>query len=114
MKKPLTILLPLSLMAAFLVGGMSQRTQARPLARYALACVGTETGGKVNFQVRWGSNDSWVATSVNPGKWKVLTHQYDYPGENKSPQLQIRFDDDLSNDSHMVIVDLNAYASRLF
>lgn len=77
---------------------------------YALACVGTETGYTVNFAYRWGTQ-SWQQRSVAPGRWIKLYWNYDYPGENRSPTLTIRYDDDLTNRSNMVRTDLKAYAA---
>lgn len=84
--------------------------QAEP-TRFALTCIGTETSDTINFEYRWGSNDSWTQTDVSPGRWAMLTYKYDYPGKNRSPQLQIRYDDDLSSDSHYVISDLQSFAA---
>lgn len=111
MQKTLAWIVPIAMMTAGLWAGLTTRTVAEPAARHALVCVGTETGETVNFQARWGDDGAWSAKSIAPGKWQILTYPYDYPGENRSPALQIRFDDDLSSKSHMVIVKVNAYAA---
>ncbi|MGC9505032.1 hypothetical protein [Baaleninema sp.] len=101
-----------SIATLLITGGLSLPTQANSRARFALTCVGTETGDTINFQARWGSNDTWESYSVRPGRWAMFTHDYDYPGENRSPQFQIRYDDDLSSDVHIVITDLDSYAAE--
>ena len=101
-KAALLLLLPLPL-----VQMPSARAEA---ARYALACIGTETGWTVNFSYRWGS-EGWRQMSVEPGKWIKLYWTYDYPGQNRSPTLLIRYDDDLSSSSNMVRTELRAYAA---
>jgi len=79
--------------------------------RFSLACVGTETGYSVNFSYRWGSSGQWRSSSVQPGKWIKLMWEYNYPGENKSPKLTIRYDDDTTSRSNVVRTDLDAYAA---
>lgn len=98
---PLGLSLPLSL----------QRPVAAQQTRYALACLGTETGWTVNFSWRWGDSGRWTDSSVAPGRWKGFRWNYDYPGENRSPLLNIRYDDDTTNRTNFVITRLNAYAA---
>ncbi len=78
---------------------------------FALTCIKSNTGQKINFQYRWGSNDSWKSASVRPGYWQQIWHMYDYPDENRSPRLQVRYDDDLSASSNFVITSLNSYSA---
>lgn len=100
-KLGLLLLLPLAQMPSAHAGA----------ARYALACVGTETGYTVNFSYRWGS-EGWRQMSVAPGKWIKLYWTYEYAGQNRSPTLTIRYDDDLTNRSNFVRTDLKAYAAE--
>ena len=79
--------------------------------QFALVCLGTETGYTINFSARWGNSGAWTKQSVAPGKWKAFTWKYDYPGENRSPKLNIRYDDDLTNRSNFVNTPLDAYAA---
>ena len=111
MRKTLAWIFPIAMMTTGLWAGLTTRTVAEPAAKHALVCIGTEMGETVNFQSRWGEDGTWSANSVAPGKWRILSYPYDYPGENRSPQLQVRFDDDLSNKSRMVIVKVDAYAA---
>lgn len=79
--------------------------------RFGLACLGTETGYKINFSWRWGESGTWNQSSVAPGKWRSFAWNYDYPGENKSPYLYIRYDKDLSSGTEYVRTKLKAYAA---
>ncbi len=79
--------------------------------RFALACIGTETGYSVNFSYRWGSKGQWKNSDVDPGQWVKLMWNYDYPGENRSPQLTVRYDDNTSSATNIVRTDLEAYAA---
>ena len=87
-----------------------QRASAQS-TRFALACIGTETGYTVNFSYRWGSTGTWKSSSVAPGKWVKLMWNYEYPGENRSPQLTVRYDDNTTTASNIVRTDLKAYAA---
>lgn len=80
--------------------------------RFALTCIGTQTGDEVHFQYRWGSDEPWTQASVKPDEWRTLTFKYEYAGENSSPQLQVRYDDDLSSESNLVVSDLESYAAK--
>ncbi len=79
--------------------------------RFALTCIGTETGYTVNFAYRWGNSGTWHNSSVAPGQWVKLMWNYDYPGKNSSPQLTIRYDDDKTSATDFVRTDLKAYAA---
>ena len=35
--------------------------------QFALTCVGTETGGDINFQYRWGPSGEWKRADAEPG-----------------------------------------------
>lgn len=85
---------------------------ARAEAVYALTCIGTDTGYTIHYEYRWGEDDEWKAASVEPGNWKLHTWNYDYPGANTSPQLTIRYDDDLTGGSNHVTTDLGSYAAE--
>ncbi len=80
--------------------------------RFALTCIGTETGGNINFQYRWGTTGEWKTTSVAPGKWQLLRWTYDRPGQNRSPQLFIRYDDDMGDGVNMVRQPVESFAAR--
>ena len=94
-----------------LVLAQPQRAKAES-ARFARACLGTETGYNINFSYRWGNSGRWNSASVAPGKWQMLMWNYDYPGENRSPKLTIRYDDNNTSTSNIVLTDLEAYAAR--
>lgn len=80
--------------------------------QFSLTCIGTETGDTINFQYRWGPDGEWRTTRVQPGKWQAISYRYRYEGENRAPQLEVRFDDDMTSDVNMVRQKLNSYAAR--
>lgn len=80
--------------------------------RFALTCIGTEIGGVVHFQYRWGPSDEWKTASAKPGRWQAITYQYRFPGENRSPKLELRYDDDLSSRANWVRQKVNSFAAR--
>lgn len=80
--------------------------------QFALACLGTETGYTINFSYRWG-NGRWTSSSVAPGKWKMFTYKYKTPGVNRSPVLSVRYDDNTTDRSNVVVTDLDAYAASI-
>jgi hypothetical protein len=79
--------------------------------KFALACIGTETGYSVNFAYRWGSSGEWTSATVAPGKWLKLTWNYKFAGENKSPALNVRYDDNTTGVTNIVRTPLKAYAA---
>ncbi len=97
------LLLPLALV-------QPQRASAQS-TRFALTCIGTETGYTVNFAYRWGTSGEWKNSSVAPGKWIKLMWNYDSPDENRSPQLTVRYDDNTTSATNIVRTDLKAYAA---
>ena len=60
---------------------------------------------------RWGSSGEWKSTSVAPGRWVKLMWNYKYSGENRSPQLTVRYDDNTTSSTNIVRTDLKAYAA---
>lgn len=93
-----------------LILSQPQRAAAQS-TRFALTCIGTETGYTVNFAYRWGSSAQWKNSSVAPGKWVKLMWNYQVPGENRSPQLTVRYDDNTTSATNIVRTDLKAYAA---
>lgn len=80
--------------------------------QFSLTCIGTETGDAINFQYRWGPDGEWRATRVQPGKWQAISYRYRYEGENRAPQLEVRFDDDMGAGVNLVRQKLSSYAAR--
>jgi hypothetical protein len=80
--------------------------------QFALTCIGTETGSAVNFQYRWGEDSEWRTSRTRPGSWQVISYRYQYPGQNRSPQLELRFDDDMSSRVNTVRQKVKSYAAR--
>jgi hypothetical protein len=97
-------------LAALLLACASAPAHAE--TQYALTCVGTNTDYTIYYQYRWGEDGEWHDASVDPGKWKNHTWDYDYPGEDESPQFMIRYDDDLSDGENQVITRLDSYAAE--
>lgn len=61
--------------------------------RYGLTCVWNRTDINLNYSYKWG-NGSWRRASVRPGA--KMAHGYRFPPNSQSsPDLYIRFDDDL-------------------
>lgn len=77
---------------------------------FALACVSTATGDTIYFEYRWG-NDDWTSVTAEPDQWQMLMWNYDYRNENRSPRLQVRYDDDMSDYENYVVTDLEAFAA---
>lgn len=78
--------------------------------RQALVCIGTETGETVNFQFRWGTTGRWSDTiEVEPGYWRAIIFKYSFPSKNKVTQLQIKYNDNLTNGVHNVISNIKSY-----
>jgi hypothetical protein len=95
-------------LAALLAAPLPGEAQSK---RFALACVSTLTDHKINFEYRWGKDAEWTAASVGPGNWQLLMWRYNRANENRSPPLQVRYDDDMSKRTNYAITDIEAYAA---
>ncbi len=100
---------------AFGLMGMGSMLSAPSIAlaqskRMALTCVGTKVGA-INFSYRWGEDGDWTNVQIGPGKWQVMAWRYNRQNENQSPQLQIRYDDDLGKGENFSVTDLESYAA---
>lgn len=80
--------------------------------QYALTCIGSETGDTINFQYRWGASGEWRSGSVRPGYWQAISYRYNHEGENRAPQLEIRYDDDMSSAANFVRTRVSSYAAH--
>ncbi|MEN9205383.1 MAG: hypothetical protein Q6K70_06220 [Thermostichales cyanobacterium DRC_bins_46] len=98
--------------AAVLVG-LARPGAAQQATRFAMTCIGTEAGSAINFAYRWGESGSWENTSVEPGKWLILTWRYDYPNQNRSPVLTVRYDADFTSATSFVVEQLESYAAPI-
>jgi opacity protein-like surface antigen len=65
---------------------------------YELVCIHNDTDLTISFRYRWG-NGSWTTAQVQPGYVRPIWWEYDYANQDRSPNLSIRFDRDLSSDS---------------
>ena len=98
--------------AVLAVALLAAAGSANAATRFALTCVGTETGYTIHYEYRWGDSGAWKSASVEPGRWKNHTWDYDRPGENRSPTFQVRYDDDLGNGTNHVITKLESFAAE--
>ena len=101
--------LPLTLLAQASLLSLPSHAQE---ARYALTCLGTNTGTKISFQYRWGDSGSWNEDTADPGKWTKMMWEYASPGQNRSPKLSVRYDDDYTSRTRVVVTPLVAYAAK--
>lgn len=99
----------LLLLAAAALAAPSAQAQG---TQFSLTCIGTETGSAINFMYRWGDGGEWKSARVEPGSWQAISYRYSYAGENRAPQLQVRFDDDMSGGVNMVRQGVKSYAAR--
>lgn len=93
MKKFLILTLLAALLSTALIAQASSEDDF-----YDLVCIYNQTNVTINFRYRWG-NGSWTTTQVQPGYMQSIWWEYDYPNEDWSPKLTIRFDSDLSSDT---------------
>ena len=71
-------------------------THARAADRFAMSCLENKTNLTVNYSVKWGSNGTWKGNHLAPGARNSHTWEYAQGKVGVSPQLYVRFDDDLS------------------
>lgn len=79
--------------------------------RFALACISSATGDSIYFAYRWGTKGRWTEVTADPGQWRMLMWNYDHLDENRSPQLQVRYDDDMTDGENFVVTDVAAFAA---
>lgn len=60
---------------------------------HVLACVRSQAGGPVQFQVRWSDEDPWRTVVAHSDTWLALVRE---PGVDDASEttLQVRYDDD--------------------
>jgi len=107
--QPFRLTLPFLLLAQ--VPLLSLPGQAQQ-ARHALTCLGTNTGSTVSFQYRWGESGSWNENTAVPGKWTKMMWEYATPGQNRSPNLTVRYDDNMTSAQNVVRTQLVSYAAK--
>ena len=83
---------------------------ASAIDRFAGVTINNSLGLRINYQVKWGDG-SWQQRSIGPNGSRSEWFRYKRPGQNRSPRLQIRFDSDMSGETHNVVYDLKKYAS---
>lgn len=107
---PWMYVLGVAAIAAMLAAPLPAMAQGKG-KRFALACIGTKTGSTINFAYRWGKSGEWTEASIRPGKWQLMMWNYDRANENRSPPLQVRYDDDMTDYDNFVVTDIEAYAA---
>ncbi|MCP9849680.1 hypothetical protein KBY88_07625 [Cyanobium sp. Morenito 9A2] len=105
----LRLILSLSLLTLSTFSSLPSYSQQQ---RYALTCLGTNTGTKIKFQYRWGDSGAWNEDTADPGRWTKMLWEYETPGQNKSPTLTVKYDDDYTSSTHIVTTPLKSYAAR--
>lgn len=100
-----------ALAAAGVVLALLAAPQAEARNRFALTCISSATGDTIYFAYRWGTKGKWTEVTADPGQWRMLMWNYDRPNENRSPQLQVRYDDDMSDGENFVVTDVDAFAA---
>lgn len=100
----------IALAIGLVIVGMPTAETMAAGATHALTCIGTETGGPVNFSYRWGPSNDWKGTTVQPGRWLLLSWRYKYADYDRSPQLEVRYDDDYTDGAHFVRTKVESYA----
>ena len=76
---------------------------------YAVTCISTATDTTVHFFYRYGNNE-WKLIEVSPGESHYMSWEYDYANQNRSPQLQIRYND-IPDTQHFTTYNVKGYAS---
>ena len=73
--------------------------------RYGVTCMVNETEGTINFEYRWGK-EKWKSRKFNSGDTWRSWWEYDRRGRFVSPNLQIRFDEDMTSRARWVTYTL--------
>ncbi len=86
-----------ALLAALgVTAGVLASGAAEAATRFAVVCIHNKTNATINYQVKWADVGSWDNNSLAPGQNQWFSHQYSQAGENRSPDLLVRFDSDLT------------------
>jgi hypothetical protein len=88
--------LAFSSLAALCLAAASLPNAAFAANRYGVVCVHNQTSVPVHFQVKWADVGRWEGHVLRPGGRHWFSHEYDRQNENRSPELLVRFDSDLS------------------
>ena len=78
-------------------------------ARYAVAKITNPLSRTVTYRYRWGDR-AWKTVSIAPGVTMRHSWRYQFPGQNKSPKLVVRFDADVGEGVFMRTYTLKKYA----
>jgi hypothetical protein len=70
-------------------------TAAHAVFRYGVACVKNHTEHIVFYQYK-EADGTWHGGSLRPGWETSFAHKYSRPNEDRSPELDIKFDSDLT------------------
>jgi hypothetical protein len=89
--------------------GMTAST-ADAANRYALTKIENPLSVPIKYQFRWGENGEWQTVTLEPRSWRTHWWTYDYPDQNASPKLYVRFDSDMTEGFYLQEYWLVSYA----
>lgn len=95
------------------ISATSQPTLASKPNLFSLACISNQAGQIFEFEYRWGDGPWRKLTSI-PGKNRFLMKYYDLPGDETSPPLYIRYDEDLTQKESLRESTLESRPARSF
>jgi hypothetical protein len=67
---------------------------AQAVNRFGVVCVKNTTDVTIPYRVQ-ENNGEWRVRSLEPGWEQAFVHKYSRPNEDRSPELDIKFDSDL-------------------
>jgi hypothetical protein len=74
---------------------------------YGVICLHNQVGQRIHFQYRWGDQAPWQQENLVDAQYVVLS--WEYRNGNASPELQIRMDVDMTNNSDFRVYTLQRY-----
>jgi hypothetical protein len=86
----------------------AEEETAKAVDRFAVTCIRNGTDEPINYLHRWGDGE-WKNVRLMPGAQHWHARESRWPHE--LPQLQMRFDADLSSATSWIVYDLESYAS---
>ena len=70
--------------------------RAEAADRYAMTCLENKTSVTLNYSYRWGDDGQWKKHSLSPGSRTAHAWPYTKDKVGYSPDLVVKFDDNLS------------------
>jgi hypothetical protein len=84
---------------------------AEAATRFGVVCVHNKTNTTINFQVKWADVGRWDNHSLAPGGSHWFSHRYEQQGVDRSPNLLVRFDSDLTQQRYNLTYHLKRRAA---